>query len=41
VLEEAKMIGGECEDMARDIKYNLGEQNEKLQGSTLANLFGI
>ena len=40
-LEEAKMVGNECEDMAKDIKFNLKQQNDKLENSTLKNLFEI
>ena len=40
-LEEAKQVGLECEDMARDIKFNLQKQSDKLENSTLRNLFGI
>ena len=40
-LEEAKQVGIECEEMARDIKYNLRTQSDKLENRTLKNLFGI
>ena len=40
-LEEAKMVGHECEDMAKDIKFNLKQQSDKLENSTLKNLFEI
>ena len=29
----------ECEDMARDIKFNLQSQSDKLENSTLKNLY--
>ena len=34
-------MGGECEDMARDIKFNLRQQTDKLENKTLKNLFGM
>jgi hypothetical protein len=34
-------MGFECEEIAKDIKYNLRSQTEKLEGSTLQNLFGM
>ncbi len=34
-------MGYECEDMARDIKFNLKQQSDKLENSTLQNLFSI
>ena len=34
-------MGIECEEMARDIKYNLRSQSDKLENKTLKNLFGI
>ena len=40
-LEEAKQVGIECEDMARDIKFNLRSQTDKLENKTLKNLFGM
>lgn len=40
-LEEAKRVGLECEDMAKDIKYNLRSQSDKLENKTLKNLFGM
>lgn len=40
-LEEAKQVGRECEDMARDIKYNLRSQTDKLENKTMKNLFGM
>ena len=40
-LEEAKQVGRECEDMARDIKFNLRQQTDKLENKTLKNLFGM
>ena len=40
-LDEAKQLGFECEDMAKDIKFNLRSQTQKLEGSTLQNLFGM
>ncbi len=30
VLEEAKQVGFECEEVAKDIKFNLRSQTEKL-----------
>lgn len=39
MLDEAKQVGFECEDIAKDIKYNLRSQTEKLEGSTIKNLF--
>ena len=38
-LEQAKQMGFEMEDMAKDIKFNLRSQTDKLQNSTLGNLF--
>ena len=38
-LENAKAVGMECEDMARDIKFNLQTQSDKLENSTLKNLY--
>ena len=38
-LENAKAVGMECEDMARDIKFNLQSQSDKLENSTLRNLY--
>lgn len=40
-LEEVKNVGFECEDMARDIKFNLRSQTDKLENSTLKNLFSM
>ena len=40
-LEEAKQVGFEMEDMARDIKFNLRSQSDKLENKTLKNLYGI
>ena len=40
-LEEAKQVGREGEDMARDIKINLRNQTDKLENKTLKNLFGM
>ena len=40
-LEEAKQVGLECEDMARDIKFNLRSQTDKLENKTMKNLFGM
>ena len=40
-LDEAKQMGFECEDIAKDIKYNLRSQTDKLESSTLQNLFGM
>ena len=40
-LEEAKQVGMECEEMARDIKYNLRSQTDKLENKTMKNLFGM
>ena len=40
-LEEAKQVGRECEDMARDIKFNLRSQTDKLENKTLKNLYGM
>ena len=40
-LEEAKSVGLECDDMARDIKFNLQSQSHKLENSTLKNLYEI
>ena len=34
-------MGRECEDMARDIKFNLRQQTDKLENKTLKNLFGM
>ena len=34
-------MGRECEDMARDIKFNLRQQSDKLENKTLKNLFGM
>ena len=34
-------MGRECEDMARDIKFNLRQQTDKLEDKTLKNLFGM
>ena len=31
----------ECEEMARDIKYNLRSQTDKLENKTMKNLFGM
>ena len=38
-LDQAKQMGYEMEDVAKDIKFNLRGQTDKLQGSTLGNLF--
>ena len=40
-LEEAKQVGRECEDMARDIKFNLRSQTDKLENKTMKNLYGM
>jgi len=40
-LEEAKQVGIECEEMARDIKFNLRSQTDKLENKTIKNLFGM
>ena len=40
-LEEAKQVGSEMQDMARDIKFNLRQQSDKLENKTLKNLYGI
>ena len=40
-LENAKMVGLECEDVARDIKFNLAAQTDKMQNSILRNLKAI
>lgn len=40
-LEEAKQVGFEMDDMARDIKFNLRKQTDKLEKSTLKNLFSM
>ena len=40
-LEEAKEVGYEMDDMARDIKFNLQTQSDKLEKSTLKNLYAI
>jgi len=40
-LENAKMVGLECEEVARDIKFNLAGQSDKMQNSILRNLKGI
>ncbi len=37
-LNEARMLGIDCEDTARDIKFNLKSQTEKVQNSTINNL---
>ena len=34
-------MGMECEEMARDIKYNLRSQTDKLENKTMKNLFGM
>ena len=34
-------MGFEMEDMARDIKFNLRSQSDKLENKTLKNLYGI
>ena len=31
----------ECEEMARDIKFNLHSQTDKLENKTMKNLFGV
>ena len=40
-LEEAKAVGLECEEMAKDIKFNLRSQTDKLENKTLKNLYGM
>ena len=40
-LEEAKAVGIECEEMAKDIKFNLRSQTDKLENKTLKNLYGM
>ena len=40
-LEEAKAVGMECEEMAKDIKFNLRSQTDKLENKTLKNLYGM
>ena len=40
-LEEAKQVGMECDEMARDIKFNLKSQSDKLENRTMKNLFGM
>lgn len=35
------MAGYECEEMAVDIKYNLRQQTDKLEKSTLMNLYDM
>ena len=40
-LEEAKQVGFEMEDMAKDIKFNLQCQSDKLENKTMKNLYGI
>ena len=38
-LEEAKIVGNDMEDMAKGIKFNLRQQSDKLENSTLNNLY--
>jgi hypothetical protein len=40
-LNEALRVGNECEDMARDIKVNLGGQSETMKNKIMRNLRGI
>eukprot|EP00347_Sterkiella_histriomuscorum_P017764 403348087 len=40
-LENAKMVGLACEDVANDIKVNLRSQSDKMQNSILKNLLSI
>ncbi len=40
-LENAKMVGLQCEDAARDIKFNLAAQTDKMQNSIMRNLKSI
>lgn len=40
-LDEALRVGNECEDMARDIKVNLGGQSETMKNKIMKNLRGI
>ena len=40
-LENAKMVGLQCEEVARDIKFNLAGQTDKMQNSILRNLKSI
>lgn len=40
-LDEAKRLGFETEDVAKDIKYNLRKQTDKLEGNTLSGLFSM
>jgi len=40
-LEECKQVGFEMDDMARDIKFNLRSQTDKLENKTIKNLFGM
>lgn len=40
-LDNAKTVGLACEDIALDIKVNLKGQTEKMQHSTLKNLYEI
>ena len=38
-LDDAKQQAFECEDVAKDIKYNLRSQSEKLEKSTMSTLY--
>eukprot|EP00347_Sterkiella_histriomuscorum_P004046 403361950 len=40
-LENAKMVGLACEDVANDIKVNLRSQSDKMQNTILKNLLSI
>ena len=41
MLDNAKRVGLECDDMANDIKFNLSKQTDQMQNSVLKNLYSI